>query len=331
MENINELNQNHFLNGQILNIKKDKNYKDLYKNKRNHNSNSKNVQTFSYRSEQNKDKNFIVINLKKMYNTNNNSALEIKSFHNEGIEKNKKKSNNINYFPNYNSYCNKIKNKNKIFYSIENTSENKNKNKKTIDYSCGFIKENEIIANQSINFNIIKPNNKIPIPILSKSNNKKNINKSKRIKKTNNIFIVDKKNHSEINICGVKNKNDTSQYNINNLNEEQRNKLGTIDKNKKYFSNNELINYLYDYMIGYNEIKKMEDTKNKEDDNEIDINITLLKKRNENKFLNLQKNFLMNELIKSTYNNEKLQKKYKNELERIDAYLNKIKFDLNEE
>ena len=55
-----------------------------------------------------------------------------------------------------------------------------------------------------------------------------------------------------------------------------------------------------------------------------------MKLKKENEYLNKQKEFLINELTKSIYHNEKLEQRYKNELERIDAYVNKINFDIKE-
>ena len=61
-----------------------------------------------------------------------------------------------------------------------------------------------------------------------------------------------------------------------------------------------------------------------------EINENLQKLRDKNLKLNLQRKFLINELTKSIYNRENLRHKYKNELDRVESYLNKIKYDLKE-
>ena len=59
-------------------------------------------------------------------------------------------------------------------------------------------------------------------------------------------------------------------------------------------------------------------------------NEQLSKLKEENIKLNLQNKFLINELTKSMYNNENWRNKYKNELDRFDSYINKIKYEIKE-
>ena len=90
-------------------------------------------------------------------------------------------------------------------------------------------------------------------------------------------------------------KKDLLNIKIDEFNKEYENKLNIINGNKK---------------------KKKE------------IDDDLSKAKEENCKLNLQKKFLINELTKSIYNNENLRTRYKNELDRLDSYLKKIKYDL---
>ena len=71
-----------------------------------------------------------------------------------------------------------------------------------------------------------------------------------------------------------------------------------------------------------NILKNKNEEKNKFNENFIEL-------QKENELLNNKKKFLINELTKSIYNNDKLNQRYKNELERIDSYINQIKFDIN--
>ena len=145
-------------------------------------------------------------------------------------------------------------------------------------------------------------------------------------------YFIDESGKNEINICGIKTNKNLSRIKFKELTQEQENKIKILCKKnniKNYYINiNDLINDLYKYKVKYFEIMKNLDSNKEQKEKEFDDNLTKLKKENE--YLNKQKNFLINELTKSIYHNEKLEQRYKNELERIDAYVNKINFDIKE-
>ena len=246
----------------------------------------------------------IVVNNKENYvSKNNNEIQKDNNIDNENVlfsnieQKSNKELNNINYDFNND---NKVINKNPNTAGNNNSNKSKNKNyKNKIDFS-------EFI-------NSIKQTN---------NNNPKN----------NIAYVIDESGKNEINICGNKNKKNLSKIKFKELTQEQENKLKILcEKNKiknDYININDLINDLYEYKVKYCEIKKNLDSNKEQKDKEFDENLTKLK--NENEYLNKQKEFLINELTKSIFHNEKLEQRYKNELERIDAYVNKINFDIKE-
>lgn len=295
--------------------------------KKNDSNNAFLIDNLDKLKEMNSDLNNILFNMQKSIQPNN-------------------KQNNLN---NYLKESNQIYNYKTKTNTKENNSKSKSKSQKTIN-TIHFIEE---IGNKNINeINSVKKYREINEDINSYISNdieEKNINaninnkgnnyinnNNKYInnKNMNKIFIIDKNNKNEINIKGIKTDNiDLTKINLNKLKKEQQNKINLIynnnnDKNRKkaFFNINDLINDLYKYKIKYEEIKNILD--NKKEDKAKEFNHNLLNIKNENKSLSEQKNFLINELTKSIYNNEKLEQKYKEELDRIDAYTNKVKYDL---
>ena len=153
------------------------------------------------------------------------------------------------------------------------------------------------------------------------------------IKTTNipkKIYTIDKNEQNQIKIQGIKQQQkDLINIKTNEFSKEIENKLSSIyGKNKNKMINvDKLINDLYEYKIKYENLKLMVNSKDIEKTKK-EINDNLSKLKKENYKLNLQKKFLINELTKSIYNNENLRTRYKNELDRLDSYLKKIKYDL---
>ena len=160
--------------------------------------------------------------------------------------------------------------------------------------------------------------------------------KNSSFKRNNDMtrFIIDKNNSIKININGIKTKKDITKIKLNKLNLGQENKLKYIydlnQSNNRYININDLINDLYNYKIKYQELKNIIENKNENGLIIKQFNLNLSNIKKEKEILNNKKKFLINELTKSIYNNDKLQKKYKNEFERIDSYINKLFFDLNQ-
>lgn len=230
---------------------------------------------------------------------------------------------------------NNIDNENVLFSNSEQKS-NKDYDNMHININYDFNNDNKII-NKNSNTTGKNHNNK------SKNKNYKNkIDFSEfinSIKNTNNnspkknvTYVIDESGKNEISICGNKNRKKLSKIKFKELTQEQENKLKILcDKNSiknDYININDLINDLYEYKVKYCEIIKNLDSNKEQKEKEFDENLVKLKKENE--YLNKQKEFLINELTKSIYHNEKLEQRYKNELERIDAYVNKINFDIKE-
>ena len=230
---------------------------------------------------------------------------------------------------------NNIGNENVLFSNSEQKS-NKDYDNMHININYDFNNDNKII-NKNSNTTGKNHNNK------SKNKNYKNkIDFSEfinSIKNTNNnspkknvTYVIDESGKNEITICGNKNRKQLSKIKFKELTQEQENKLKILcDKNSiknDYININDLINDLYEYKVKYCEIIKNLDSNKEQKEKEFDENLVKLKKENE--YLNKQKEFLINELTKSIYHNEKLEQRYKNELERIDAYVNKINFDIKE-
>ena len=147
----------------------------------------------------------------------------------------------------------------------------------------------------------------------------------------NNKFIIDRNIQNQINIQGIKENKDPLNINLNDFKPEQEKKLISVYKNNKIkiINVDKLINDLYENKIKYEKMKIIFASKNIEK-NKKEINDDLSKIKVENKKLNSQKHFLINELTKSIYNYENLRNKYTDELNRINSYLNKIKYDLKE-
>lgn len=230
---------------------------------------------------------------------------------------------------------NNVDNENVLFSNSEQKS-NKDYDNMHININYDFNNDNKII-NKNSNTTGKNHNNK------SKNKNYKNkIDFSEfinSIKNTNNnspkknvTYVIDESGKNEISICGNKNRKKLSKIKFKELTQEQENKLKILcDKNSiknDYINIIDLINDLYEYKVKYCEIIKNLDSNKGQKEKEFDENLVKLKKENE--YLNKQKEFLINELTKSIYHNEKLEQRYKNELERIDAYVNKINFDIKE-
>ena len=301
-ENIKEKNDNYFLkeeNIRILDNKKHNNYQDQYLTKQIYEINNKN----------NSDKMKINDNeIKKNYYSNNNAFINISE-------------NNLNE----NSYMNNFEKLKKMNNNIKNILSNMKNTIQPISKDNGNIKKLDI-NKYKIFPNDINYNNKIS------TIERKNINtkheKNNKGNKKHKLSI----NKMEIKLDGTKAKDeiDLSKINVNTLNIEQEKKLKelyNIDKDEnKIVDIKDLIDNLYEYKIRNQCLENIRD--GKKDVNSNIINQTLFNSKKENNALNVKKNFLISEITKSIYNNEKLSQRFKNEIERINSYINKIKFDL---
>jgi len=331
---LNEENSNHFLNGEDLELPtfQKNNYQSQFINKKLFTFNSKNnknkyIFNFDrYNNEERKTK-------ENNYYSNNSNIQENldnrfnNDFLTENFEHMKKMNNNIN---------NILSNMQKEISSSSKKKNEENQKKEEVELLLNFDKFNnkDIINeyNQNKN-NINKLYNKIEF-----NNNEPKLNEFKindHIKRNiitpKKIFIIDKNEQNQINIQGIKPQKDSMNIKTNEFPKEIENKLNLIYGNYKTKAINvdKLISDLYDYKVKYENLTLIVNSKDIErTKKEINENLSKLKK--ENYKLNLQKKFLINELTKSIYNTEQLRNKYKNELERFDSYLNKIKYDLKE-
>ena len=330
---INDDNNNYFLKEEDLELPtfQKNNYQSQFINKKLFSSNSKN------------NKNKYILNFEH-YNNEEKKTKENNYFsNNSNLQK------NIDNYFNNDSLTENFENLKKMNNNINDILSNM---KKEIRSSSK--KKNEEIQNKEeveVLLNFDKYNNK---NINELNQNKNNINKLDNelefknsepkfkefmindfIKTTNipkKIYTIDKNEQNQINIKGIKQQQkDLINIKTNEFSKEIENKLNSIyGKNKNKMINvDKLINDLYEYKIKYENLKLMVNSKDIEKTKK-EINDNLSKLKKENYKLNLQKKFLINELTKSIYNNENLRNKYKNELERFDSYLNKIKYDLKE-
>ena len=138
-------------------------------------------------------------------------------------------------------------------------------------------------------------------------------------------FIIEKNEQNRFNIQGIKQEKNRLKIGINEFKKEQENKLHSIYGNNKIINIEKLIDDLYEYKNKYEKLNKINIDKSKVGNDE-----KLSKLKEENIKLNLQNKFLINELTKSIYNNENFRNKYKNELDRFDSYINKIKYEIKE-
>ena len=324
---------NYFLNGENLELQTfNKNtYQSQYINKTN----------FNEKAKKNKNKYNIISDsqneINKLKDNSNNSYFDNSSYIKKNI--NKSGNNNNNSYAAENFENGKNQNINNILLNMKKEVLNINSERK--EYN-NFNMTNEFIKTIKLDKNDYNTSDSVEELFNDYSNdlNKNQILKNEQLtlnKKNNNninnkrIFVIDKSEQNNFNIYGISEKNDLSNIDINKLKKDQMNKLKSIysNRNNKVINVEQLINDLYDYKIKYQEIQNLLNSKNiKEAKKEINQNLSKIKE--ENIMLNLQKKFLINELTKSIYNHEKLRYKYKDELERFDSYLNKIKFDINE-
>ena len=138
-------------------------------------------------------------------------------------------------------------------------------------------------------------------------------------------FIIEQNEQNRFNIQGIKQEKNRLKIGINEFKKEQENKLHSIYGNNKIINIEKLIDDLYEYKNKYEKLNKINIEKSKVGNDE-----KLSKLKEENIKLNLQNKFLINELTKSIYNNENFRNKYKNELDRFDSYINKIKYEIKE-
>ena len=265
------------------------------------------------------------------FSNNSNFQKNIDNYFNndsltENFENLKKMNNNINDI---------LSNMKKEIRSSSKKKNEEIQDKEEVEVLLNFDKYNNtniIKLNQNKN-NINKLDNELEFKNSEPKFNEFMINDlSKTTNIPKKIYSIDKNEQNQINIKGIKQQQkDLINIKTNEFSKEIENKLSSIyGKNKNKMINvDKLINDLYEYKIKYENLKLMVNSKDIEKTKK-EINDNLSKLKKENYKLNLQKKFLINELTKSIYNNENLRNKYKNELERFDSYLNKIKYDLKE-
>ena len=309
-------------NNSYININKsskDKEKEKLNSDKIHKNYYSENNSNLTEKNFNNYDENVLLDNfckLKEMNSDLNNILSQMKmNFETSNENKRSHRNNNTNYL--------------EISKGLENKNKKSKTERKNIFGNNKYSKENNSIKNyQDKDYN----NNKNIINN-SKEENKKNYNlKNNSVHKYDDKkekLVIDQVNRINIIINGIKDKININAIKLHKLNLKDENKLKSIYNNDERYKNiklEDLINDLYEYKIKYQELKNI--IENKEDEkNKFDENFIELKKENE--ILNNKKKFLINELTKSIYYNEKLNQKYKDELVRIDSYINKIDFDLN--
>ena len=297
--NFNDDNNNYFLNGEDLelpNFQKN-NYQNQFMNRKLFASNPKKIKSkyiFNYSHYNYKDDK---IKENNYYSNNSNITQKIDNYFN-----NDSLAENFEHLKQMNS------NINNILSNMQKEIQTTNK------------KKEEEIQNKIQNNNFDKFNENF-------YNNDNSILNNIQ----NNKFIIDRNIQNQINIQGIKENKDPLNINLNDFKPEQEKKLNSVYKNNKIkiINVDKLINDLYENKIKYEKMKIIFASKNIEK-NKKEINDDLSKIKVENKKLNSQKHFLINELTKSIYNYENLRNKYTDELNRINSYLNKIKYDLKE-
>ena len=326
-------NNNYFLNGVHLELPnfQENNYQNQFINRKLFTTNSKkkkskyNFNFDCYDNEKNKIQG--ISNLNNYYSNNSKIPKNIENYLDDSLTENfenlKKMNSNINNILSNMKKEIQSTNKKKIeeiqkseedinFYKFSNTNDLKMNNNELNQFD-NLSKE----INNENNFNYFDESQK------NKKENIINISKKQ--------FIIDSNQENHINIQGIKQQNAPMNIKFNEFNKEQENKLKEIyGKSINSIINVEkLINDLYEYKIKCERIELILKSENIEKTKK-EINENLTKLKEENKKLNLQKRFLINELTKSIYNRESLRQKYKNELDRFDSYINKIKYDLKE-
>ena len=138
-------------------------------------------------------------------------------------------------------------------------------------------------------------------------------------------FIIEQNEQNRFNIQGIKREKNPLKIGINEFKKEQENKLHSIYGNNKIINIEKLIDDLYEYKNKYEKLNQINIGKSKVGNDE-----KLSKLKEENIKLNLQNKFLINELTKSIYNSENFRNKYKNELNKFNSYINKIKYEIKE-
>ena len=332
--NLNDDNNNYFLNGEDLelpNFRKN-NYQSQFIHRKLFSTNSKKKKNKyinfieHYKNEKNK------IKENNYYSNNSNMSKNIENYLNndslaENFENLKLMNSNINDI---------LSNMKK---EIQLSSNKKEEEVQKIDEDNNSEKFPYMNYNDNGLYNMNKNINELD----NDPNVKNNINNSEKINeilindnnRINNIlkkiFIIDKNEQNQINIKGLKQQKDFVNIEFNEFNKEQEQKLNSIYKNNKnkIVNVDKLISDLYEYKIKYEKLKYILNSKNIEKIKK-ETNDNLSKSKEENNKLNLQKKFLINELTKSIYNNENLRQKYKNQLNRFESYINKMKYELKE-
>jgi len=221
--------------------------------------------------------------------------------------------NNLNKQYSSNNKTNKNKNKSSL---IDNFDKLKEMNSNVTTILCDMQKTIRPINGQYTNYN-------------SQVNHNNN-STEKKIDTNNFIQEMGLEQNNKINIfANNKNENGKIKIKLDDLNKEQVTKLKYIYgnlKTKEYLDIDLLINDLYKYKLNEENIQKKSEnisTINKNNEKTLEL-------EKENNSLKNQKEFLINELTKSVYNYNILEQKYKNELDRVYTYINKIRFDLGE-
>ena len=314
-KNIFDLNNdnNHFLNGENLELPtfQKNNYQNQFIHRKLLITNSKKIKNKYNEENKIKETNFY---------SNNNAAISknIENYLNDSLTENfeNMKQMNTNISNILSNMKKEIETSNKI------NEEEIQKREEYLDYDKFSNKLYKIknISDDLDNFNIkydldySEKNRQIIINDI-----KKNIINQKA------DFIIEQNEQNRFNIQGIKREKNPLKIGINEFKKEQENKLHSIYGNNKIINIEKLIDDLYEYKNKYEKLNQINIGKSKEKNDE-----KLSKLKEENIKLNLQNKFLINELTKSIYNSENFRNKYKNELDRFDSYINKMKYEIKE-
>ena len=322
-KNIYDLNNdnNHFLNGENLEFPafQKNNYQNQFIHRKlliSNSKKSKNKYIYNYPNNNNEENKLKETNF---YSDNNNIIPKnIENYLNDSLTENFENMKQMN--TNINNILSNMKKE--IETSNKVNEEEIQKREEDLNYDKF---SNKLYKMKNINDDLDNFNIKYDLDYSEKNNQmiindiKNNIN----IQKTN--LIIDLNEQNRFNIQGIKQKINPLNIEINEFKQEQINKLNSIYGNNKIINIEKLIDDLYEYKNKYEKLNQINNEKIKSEND-----VELIKLKEENTKLNLQNKFLINELTKSIYNNENFRNKYKNELDRFDSYINKMKYEIKE-
>ena len=325
-KNIFDLNNdnNHFLNGENLELPtfQKNNYQNQFIHRKLLISNSKknkNKYIYNYPNNNNEENKLKETNF---YSDNNNVIPKnIENYLNDSLTENFENMKQMN--TNINNILSNMKKEIETSNKVNEEEIQKREEDLDFDKFSNKLYKMKNINDDLDNFNIkydldnSEKNNQINQMIINDIKN--NIN----IQETN--LIIDKNEQNRFNIKGIKKKKFEFDIEINEFKQEHINKLNSIYGNNNVINIEKLIDDLYEYKNKYEKLNQINEEKVKSENEK-----ELIKLKEENTKLNLQNKFLINELTKSIYNGENFRNKYKNELDRFDSYINKMKYEIKE-